>query len=157
MKRTKCALCALAILLITVSGAPARVPAAVAGAFDQPQMQAARTDLQKARAKLNAATSDKGGHRNNALAAINNAIEEINAGMRFDRRHRDESVDGPSASPVSVADQPRMKEALEFLRSARNHLNDATADKGGHRAKAIDYVDRAIDQVEKGIEYDRTH
>ena len=156
MKRTKCALSALAILLTTISSALAQVPAA-SGAFDQPQMQAARTDLQKARAKLNAATSDKGGHRNNAIAAINNAIEEINAGMRFDRHHRDESVDVMLAPSVSVADQPRMKEALEFLRSARNHLENATADKGGHRAKALDYVDRAIDQVEKGIEYDRTH
>lgn len=156
MKITKSALCALAILLVAVSSAVAQAPAS-SGAFDQPQMQTARTDLQKARAKLNAATSDKGGHRNNALAAVNNAIAEINAGMRFDRRRRDESVDVPLASSVSVADQPRMKEALDLLRSARNHLNNATADKGGHRAKAIDYVDRAIDQVEKGIEYDRTH
>ena len=156
MKRMKCALRALSILLVAVASAGAQVPAA-AGAFDQPQMQAARTDLQKARAKLNAATADKGGHRNNALAAINNAIEEISAGMRFDRRRRDESVDVPTVASAPVADQPRMKEALELLRSARSHLNNATADKGGHRAKAIEYVDRAIDQVEKGIEYDRTH
>ncbi|MBC7933421.1 MAG: hypothetical protein H7Z38_22905 [Rubrivivax sp.] len=156
MKITKSALCALAILLVVASSPIAQVPA-TAGAFDQPQMQSARTDLQKARAKLNAATADKGGHRNNALTAVNNAIAEINAGMRFDRRRRDESAGVLGVAFASVGDQPRMKEALELLRSARSHLNNATADKGGHRAKAIEHVNKAIDEVEKGIEYDRTH
>jgi hypothetical protein len=152
----KCALYAFAILLIVISSALSRVPAA-SSARDQPQMKDARDDLQKARAKLNAATDDKGGHRKKAIAAVNNAIAEINAGMRFDRRHDDESALAPDAAFASSGDQPRMKEALDLLQSARNHLNNATADKGGHRAKAIEHVDRAIDEVNKGIEYDRTH
>ena len=54
-------------------------------------------------------------------------------------------------------DQPRMQAALDLLRSARTNLEAATDDKGGHRVKAIGYVDKAIEEVEKGIEYDRTH
>lgn len=50
--------------------------------------------------------------------------------------------------------QPNMKEALEHLQKAKESLKNATADKGGHRAKAIDLVDKAIEQVEKGIKFD---
>lgn len=157
MKRMKCALYALAILLGVVASSSIAHVRVEAGAFDQPQMKDARDDLQKARAKLNAASDDKGGHKANAIGAVNNAIAEINAGMRFDRRHRDESAGVPGVASASVGDQPRMREALDLLRSARNHLNNATADKGGHRVKAMEYVDRAIDEVNKGIEYDRTH
>ena len=50
--------------------------------------------------------------------------------------------------------QPLMKEALEHLNKAQNCLSNATADKGGHRAKAMDAVKIAINQVKKGIAYD---
>ena len=55
------------------------------------------------------------------------------------------------------ADQPHMQAALDHLRAARAELNAATADKGGHREKAIALVNDAIGQVEKGIVYDRRH
>ena len=45
-----------------------------------------------------------------------------------------------------------MQRALDNLRQARSNLERATSDKGGHRRKAIGYVDLAIDEVEKGIE-----
>jgi hypothetical protein len=155
MKRVKCVLYGLAVLLgVSVSSSVVGVPAS-ACAFDQPQMQAARVDLQRARAELRAATADKGGHRTKALEYVNSAINEVAAGMRFDRRHDDESAG--VAFVVNAADQPRMQAALDALRSARSHLEAATADKGGHRANAINLVDKAIDEVQKGIEYDRTH
>jgi TolA-binding protein len=53
--------------------------------------------------------------------------------------------------------QPNMKEALEHLRAAKVSLEKATADKGGHRVKAIEHVNQAIEQVEKGIEFDNKH
>jgi len=59
------------------------------------------------------------------------------------------------AAPLAFAEpQPKMKEALEHLRQAKAALQAATADKGGHRVKAIEKVDEAITQVEKGIEFD---
>ena len=60
--------------------------AGTAGAF-QPRMQSALDHLQEARSDLQASTPDKGGHRNPALAAVNNAINQTEAGIRFDRRH----------------------------------------------------------------------
>jgi hypothetical protein len=55
------------------------------------------------------------------------------------------------------ADQPHMQAALEHLRAARGELDKADVDKGGHRLKAINLVNDAIAQVEKGIEFDRHH
>jgi len=53
----------------------------------QPKMQAALTNLRQARANLQAATADKGGHRERALELVNQAIDQVEAGMRYDRRH----------------------------------------------------------------------
>jgi hypothetical protein len=55
------------------------------------------------------------------------------------------------------ADQPHMQAALEHLRMAKGELEKADEDKGGHRVKAIKHTNEAIEQVEKGIEFDRHH
>jgi hypothetical protein len=57
----------------------------------------------------------------------------------------------------ATAAQPHMTAALDHLRAARASLEKADADKGGHRAAAIDLTDRAIAQVEEGIGYARHH
>jgi hypothetical protein len=140
MRSTKSILC-VAVLLLASAAAYALAP-------DQPRMQAARADLQAARAQLRNATSDKGGHRKRALEQIEAALSEVAAGIRFDRRHDDESA---------LPDQPHMEAALDKLQSARSNLEAATDDKGGHRVKALEHVNKAIDEVKRGIEYDRTH
>jgi len=58
---------------------------------------------------------------------------------------------------VLAAPQPLMQGALESLRSARTQLQNATADKGGHRVKALQYINSAIAEVEAGIRFDNTH
>ncbi len=45
-----------------------------------------------------------------------------------------------------------MQQALEYLRQAKNNLEAASSDKGGHRKNAIGFVNEAIDQVKKGID-----
>jgi hypothetical protein len=57
----------------------------------------------------------------------------------------------------AAADQPHMRSALEHLRQARAELDRADNDKGGHRARAIELVNDAIHQVERGMEFDRRH
>ncbi len=113
---------------------------------DQPRMFAARTNLQDARAQLQGALRNKGGHRAQAIGYINSAISEINEGIRFDRRHNHSTV------ATLPADQPHMQRALDLLRDAKSNLEAATADKGGHRERAIGYVNSAIDEVRKGID-----
>jgi hypothetical protein len=56
-----------------------------------------------------------------------------------------------------MAQQVHMQAALDALLSAQKHLDEAVADKGGHRAKAMRLVHQAVDEVRAGIEYARTH
>jgi hypothetical protein len=60
-------------------------------------------------------------------------------------------------SQWAYADQPHMQAALASLRTAREQLQKASDDKGGHRKKALALVQEAIQQVEKGIQFDRRH
>lgn len=60
------------------------------------------------------------------------------------------------AGQLSAA-QPHMQAALTNLRQARTNLVRASPDKGGHRERAIELVDDAIKEVEKGIGWDRRH
>lgn len=53
--------------------------------------------------------------------------------------------------------QPLMQKALQNLEEARNNLSNATTDKGGHRAKAKQLTEEAIEQVKKGIAFDNKH
>ena len=120
---------------------------------DQPKMTAARTDLQQARAQLQAALANKGGHRVKAIGFVNAAISEVNQGIAFDRRHNHvRAMLGESFLLTSSTDQPHMQRALDYLRQAKDNLEAATTDKGGHRKKAIGYVNDAIDEVKKGID-----
>ncbi len=117
----------------------------IAGAApDQPFMQAARADLQTAKRQLQQATADKGGHRVKALTLVNQAIAEVNQGINYDRRHNHANAGAP--------DQPHMTAALTALESAKNNLERAANDKGGHRKQALDLVKDAISEVNKGIE-----
>lgn len=129
---------------------------AIAGAVpDQPFMRAARSNLQNARSELQKATPDKGGHRVNANGLVNSAIAEVNAGIAFDRRHNHAGSLTPETLFAGSPDQPHMQNALSALENAKDNLNKATADKGGHRQKALDYVRDAISEVKKGIEAGR--
>jgi len=62
-----------------------------------------------------------------------------------------------SFAGYSVASQPQMQSALSHLEAAENDLKQATHDKGGHRDRALDLVQRAENQVREGIKYDNKH
>jgi hypothetical protein len=49
------------------------------------------------------------------------------------------------------ADQPHMRAALGHLRAARAELQSAEHNKGGWRSRALDHVNRAIADTEKGV------
>ena len=54
---------------------------------DQPHMQAALDHLKAARAELEKADTDKGGHRNKAIRLVDDAIVQVEKGISFDRHH----------------------------------------------------------------------
>jgi hypothetical protein len=57
---------------------------------------------------------------------------------------------GASAVPAAAMPErhPHIDEALESMRAAKHHLESAEHDFGGHRAKAIEHLDRAIREAE---------
>ena|SRR5262252_7970840 len=126
----------LIVVLAVFAAAQATVP-------DQPYMEAALADLNKAKTELAAALRNKGGHRATAASLTQQAINQVKAGISFARTHHH--------TTFSAVDQPHMQAALDALTSARNNLDKAQPDKGGHRAKAIDLVKQAIDEVNAGI------
>lgn len=130
---------------------------------DQPNMQAAKVDLNNALKSLRKATADKGGHRERAIGLVSQAITAVNKGIEYDRTHnapgrRNSNFDDHSLRPVSIMpDQPNMMAARSFLNEALASLNRASSDKGGYREQARDFVRQAISEVNAGIEYDRRH
>lgn len=130
----------------------------LAMSVDQPFMESAKVNLNQAKNNLNKATQDKGGHRNKAKSLVNQALDEVNKGIKYDRRNGNENFATEeifSDFGTNSPDQPYMEKAKTDLEQALDNLKKATADKGGHRNKAIDLVKEAIDEVEKGIKYDR--
>jgi hypothetical protein len=66
-------------------------------------------------------------------------------------------IAGKSTAVSAAPQQTHMEMALDALKSAKTHLDEAEADKGGHRALAIKLVNQAIMHVNEGISYAKTH
>jgi len=131
------------------------IVAVAAAAPDQPEMHAALGNLQSARNELQRATDNKGGHKAKAVGLVNRAIVEVNEGIAFDRRHNHAGSLTPETLFAGFPDQPHMENALHAIENARDNLNRATIDHGGHRAKALRYVSDAISEVRRGIDAGR--
>lgn len=54
---------------------------------------------------------------------------------------------------TASAYQGNMEHALSSLYQAVASLREATPNKGGHRERAMDLIQQAIDQVQQGIEF----
>jgi hypothetical protein len=52
---------------------------------------------------------------------------------------------------LSQGYQPHMQNALGDLQAAQNELQVAARNKGGHRATALNFIHRAITEVEAGM------
>lgn len=62
----------------------------------------------------------------------------------------------PAATLVSqsaAAFEPNMENALHALESAHESLQRASPNKGGHRERALRFVEQAIEQVRAGMAY----
>jgi hypothetical protein len=57
----------------------------------------------------------------------------------------------------AMANQPEMEAALRDLRAAKGHLEKAMHNKGGYRVEAMETINRAIVEVEKGIQVGKEH
>jgi hypothetical protein len=70
---------------------------------------------------------------------------------------------GPAASALPAAPatatpaepHPQIREALGALRRAKEHMEHAAHDFGGHRVEAIEATNQAIKQLELCLKYDK--
>lgn len=53
--------------------------------------------------------------------------------------------------------EPHMSAAYGHLQQAKDELEKATPNKGGHREKAMQMVDEAMRQIEEGEQYYQQH
>lgn len=53
--------------------------------------------------------------------------------------------------------EPHMSAAYGHLEQARNELERAAANKGGHRERAMQLVDQAMQQIQEGEQYFQQH
>src|ERR1700729_2241871 len=63
------------------------------------------------------------------------------------------AIGGLAGACAAGADQPNMQAALASLQQARSYLVQATPNKGGHRERAINLVNQAINETEAGMAY----
>jgi hypothetical protein len=60
-----------------------------------------------------------------------------------------------ASASLPAPDQPRMQAARADLQAAKSELQHAEHNKGGHRSKALGFVNAAISEVNRGIAFDR--
>jgi hypothetical protein len=61
----------------------------------------------------------------------------------------------PEPAKAVPADHPEIHEAINSLRHAREHLDHAAHDFGGHRVEAIRAIDEALHQLDVCLRYDK--
>ncbi len=62
----------------------------------------------------------------------------------------------PAVTPANADEpHPQIRAALEQLRTAKQHMEHAAHDFGGHRVAAIKATDEAIHQLELCLQYDK--
>ena len=63
-----------------------------------------------------------------------------------------------SANTMALAEgrerHPNIRRAINALRTARNDLEHADHDFGGHRVEAMQAIDRAVEQLEVALRFD---
>src|SRR5215472_8322749 len=59
------------------------------------------------------------------------------------------------AAGTPAEPHPQIREALAALRRAKEHMQHAAHDFGGHRVEALAATDRAIEQLEICLKYDK--
>jgi hypothetical protein len=61
----------------------------------------------------------------------------------------------PAASAGAAEPHPQIREAIGALRHAKEHMEHAAHDFGGHRVEALHATDEAIRQLEICLKYDK--
>lgn len=119
-----------------------------------PAMHKALYDLRQARNELRELKNDLGGHRNKAIAAIDDALVQIEKALVFQKDFNFKGLKDSNDKNDNKGKEGALailRQTLESLREARAELSNAKNDFGGHKDKAINDIDEAILQIGLGV------
>lgn len=139
-----------------------------------PHIRAAIHELREAARELKEAAHDFGGHREEALKATDNAIEQLKICLESAPKagagktgHAAGAAVGAGTAKAGRAEievkggqgegerHPHIHAALRELHEAARELKEAAHDFGGHREDALKATDHAIEQLKKALEFDK--
>jgi hypothetical protein len=138
----------LAVALVSLSAGDAQA----GGATKHPRLHIALYELRKARVQLEEAGKKFGGHKAKALKAINAAVAEIEAGLTAIGENT-KGIAPPEGSYKGYRNYPHIRHAIAALVEAREVLQKATHNFGGHRESAIRDIDVALVELRAAIKF----
>ena len=119
---------------------------------------------------LNRDSRDYGGHRVNAISNLQNAENELQQAAAYAQAHGYQMPPPPAPAnpayrraPNPYANNPQLRSDLSVERVQRNvqhwirRLSRDSRDFGGHRAAAIDWLQRANSELVAGIQFAQSH
>ena len=128
-----------------------------------PMIRRAIQALENAKVDLQDASHDYCGHREDALESVNNAISQLRQALESDRAEIMPRKDEPSSVMFMNASfeksilepHPKIRQAIRSLENARNELQRAARDFGGHRTEAVEATNNAISRLKAAIACDK--
>jgi L-lactate utilization protein LutB len=123
-----------------------------AAAEEHPRLHEALYEMRHARTQLKEAKHDFGGHRADALKALDGAITQIEEALKAVGDNA-KGTEPAKDSYKDYANFPHIRHALAEAKLARTELKDAAHDYKGHRAKAVEALDEVVTQLDKAIKY----
>jgi len=135
------------------------------GGERHPKIHQAINALQVAKGDLQNAAHDFCGHRVEALEAVNEAIKQLNLALESDQAMNTQP-NGPSPAMAGYATppggsatagerHPMIRRAINALDAARTDLQQAAHDFKGHRAEALEAVNKAQSQLRQALACDK--
>jgi len=88
-----------------------------------------------------------------ALVAVICALRFVASAPGAPPAHNDQPT--TTAAALAPEPHPQIREAIAALQRAKEHLDHAAHDFGGHRVEALKARDEAIHQLEVCLKYDK--
>jgi hypothetical protein len=117
------------------------------GSGEWPKMKLAKRELQKSQSYLYAHNA-KEGPAWNATRMVSAAIVEADESIKLDSHNHHVQLQSTPVLPAAVPSKEDLRDALEHLLLAKEYLEAARPDQGGHREKALNYTNGAIRELE---------
>jgi hypothetical protein len=116
-----------------------------------PHLHHALHELKEALVELKEAAHDFGGHRVNALKAVDAAIIQVEKCLKA----KDDGYKLKVGKDIyrKYKHHPHIHHAIVELKEARKELKEAPHNFGGHRERAIKDIDFAIKQLELALKF----